>query len=59
MRKWIVDVEISIMARCVVSIQFYGRTHTRVLYAKRIPMSQTVGQLLVLRRRASENHKLG
>lgn len=33
-------------------------THTRV-HAKRISMPQTVGQLLVLRRRALENHKLG
>jgi len=33
-------------------------TRTRV-HAKRISMPQMVGQLLVLRRRASENHKLG
>lgn len=32
-----------------------ARTH--VLHAKRISMPETVGQLLVLRRRASENHK--
>lgn len=36
----------------------YVCVRTRV-NAKRISMPQTIGQLLVLRRRASENHKLG
>lgn len=61
MRKWIYDVKILIMARAWCrynSTCRYTCARTRV-YAKRISMSQTVGQLLVLRRRASENHKLG
>jgi len=40
----------------VRSVDISARVHA---HAKRISMSQTVGQLLVLRRRASENHKLG
>lgn len=49
------DVEILIMARAWCR---YSSVGARV-HAKRISMPQTVGQLLVLRRRASENHKLG
>lgn len=57
--KQIDVVEISIIARaCCDTILFvHVCVRTRV-QAKRISMPQTVGQLLVLRRRASENHKL-
>lgn len=58
-RKWIYDVEILIMAHAWWRYSSTRRcTYARV-HAKRISMSQMVGQLLVLRRRASENHKLG
>lgn len=60
MERWCRDIDYSM---CVLRYYFIC-AHTRVcvrtrVHAKRISMPQTVGQLLVLRRRASENHKLG
>lgn len=55
------DVKILIIARAQCQYNSIGaHICARTLaHAKRISMPQTVGQLLVLRRRASENHKLG
>lgn len=54
------DVDILIMARAWCRHSFYRCTCARTrVHAKCISMPQMVGQLLVLRRRASENHKLG
>lgn len=55
------DIAILIMARAWCRYNSIERcTCARIrVHIKRISMLQTVGQLLVLRRRASENHKLG